>query len=162
MTVITNDLELIAALNDITNEVMPVVQKNISEELDKNIMSLVYELDYFPNKYYYNKTGQPTWQFRHAFQWMDDPMSMAGISKILYYNWGSLQADEATYLHADPTHGDNREMLAEYLDVEGYDNGILGGKLRGAYWKNTMDDLLSGTIEGWIKKEFSNYGITKT
>ena len=162
MPVITNEAELMIALNEIVAEVMPSIQKNISDELDKNILQYVYFEDYYPNKYYYNKTGIPTFGFRKAFQWEDDPLSRAAISKILYYNWESMVSDPSTYLHGDPKHGDNREELADDLNVSGYDNGILGGKIRARYWDITMDDLLSGTIENWFKTQFASYGIIKT
>jgi len=162
MPFITNDIELAAVLNEIVDKIMPIVQKNISEELHENILKWVYYEDYFPNKYYYNKTGIPTWQFLNSFLWKDNPISTLGSSKILYYAWETLSFDPLTALHGSERGGDARENLAEILDVEGYDKGIFGGKLRGAFWKNTMDDLLSGTIESWFKTQFANYGVIKT
>lgn len=160
--VINNDLELMVALNEIVNEVMPPIQKEISEELDRNILGLIYYLDYFPNHYYLDKTGQPSWQFRYAFKWKDEPISNAGVSKILYYDWQSLSYRPEIFMHGSPQGGDARENLADILNIEGYDSGLFGGKLRGAFWKNTMDDLLSGTIENWFKKAFAGYNIIKT
>jgi len=162
MPFITNELELAAALNEIATEVMPKVQENISKELDENIYKLVYALDYFPNHYYLDKTGQPSWQFRYAFKWGDNPISNLGVSKILYYDWQSLTFEPSIFLHGSPQGGDARENLADILNVEGYDRGLFGGKLRGRFWDNTLNDLLSGTIQNWFRDEFKKFGITQT
>ena len=42
--------ELMIALNEIVAEVMPSIQKNISDELDKNILQYVYFEDYYPGE----------------------------------------------------------------------------------------------------------------
>ena len=158
---ITNDAMLTSVLNTIAENVITIVSIKVLALLQKNIMALVYELG-GPNHYYYNGSGVPTYQFLHAFKWDELQNSITKVTKTLFYDWASMEFNSALFLHGDPARGDQRQQLAEALDVEGWDNGILGGKQRGAYFKNTMDDLLGGTLNDWFREEFRNYGIIKT
>jgi hypothetical protein len=73
-----------------------------------------------------------------------------------------MSYDEATFKHADPERGDQREQLAEALDVSGFDNGYFGGKLRGNFWKETLDDLFSGTLDDWFRTEMQSLGFMRS
>jgi hypothetical protein len=158
---IINDIQLATELTKLTETAINNVSDKVLTLLRDNIIKLVYELDYWPNRYYYDNSGIPTYEFLNAFKWEAIKNNITDVSRLLFYDWLSMRTDPSTFLHSDPNSSDNRESLAEALDVEGYDNGFLGGKLRGAYWKNTMDELLSGTLDDWFRIEMQALGFIR-
>lgn len=157
---IDNPAKLKIELGNIAEEVITSVSKGISNLLRERIMKDVYEYDYYPNKYYYNKKGIPTFQFLNSFTWEKIDKSVAQITRKLFYNWASLKLDEKTFLHGSPQQGDMRQQLADILNVEGYDSGIFGGKLRQPYWDNLIQELFDdGGLDFLFSKELKKYGF---
>jgi hypothetical protein len=158
---IQNQGDLTNLLQGIAEEVINSVADKILAEVRDNIMKYVYELG-GPNHYYMGGTGEPSYQFLNAFKWEQMKKSITSVTRNLFYDWQGMTWDADSYFHADPERGDQREQLADALNVEGFDNGFFGGKLRGSFWNQTIRDLFSGTLDDWFKEELLKRGFIKT
>jgi len=163
--------------NDISdnNVTDPSVGGNMGY-LQKMIFEKTYTWDYFPNVRYYtpiqakrsllqeyiltddipSQGAMPTFQFFRSFKWKPIKISVDEVSRELFYDWQSMQQDPATYLHANPIHGDMRDELADILNVDGSPSSFPMGKSRKPFWDITIAELFGG--DG-IKSLFDMYLI---
>jgi hypothetical protein len=161
--IIQNSKDLRLALIAIANSVIVEVTNEIMKMLQNRIIEDVYEYDPMPRRWYYNKTGRPTYEFLRAFQWHDIKSTLTEITKELYYNWPSMNYDPKTYLHGSKTFGDLRHKLADILNVNGLDSFYnFTARERRPYWDNFIDQLFSGgeggEINSFFEKALRKYG----
>lgn len=143
---ITNSTQLKTVLKKIAKDAINEVAPEVLGRLQNNIIDYTYAFDPDPRTWYYNKTGEPTYEFLNAFIWRRMREMPHEISKELYYNWESMRYDAATYLHGSEEFGDVRKYLADILNVDGVDSfNNWGGRLRAPYWDITIVDLFSSS-----------------
>lgn len=145
--IIENPVDLQRGLSNIAENVITSVSNDLLVKLKESIMQNVYLYDPRPNRVYYNGTGRPTYQFFNAFQLKAIQTTLTDVTRELFYNWQSMSVDTATFLHGNPREGDLRERLAELLDVQGFDEGFFGGKLRNEFWTNFINEFFADTHE---------------
>jgi hypothetical protein len=146
-----------AALAQIATEVIKSVSADMLNQLKQQIMLDTYS--HIPrNRYYYNKTGKPTFEFLHAWDWTAINSTISEITRTLFYDYTKMHFDAKTYLHGDEFHGDLREKLAELLNVEGWDEeNAFGGAQRHPYWTDYIDKMFSSAEGGEINNLFEKY-----
>ena len=132
-------------LSSIVEDVIDEVSNKILARLQWNIMKYTYMFDYFPNKIYFDNTGNPTFEFLHA--WVRDDIRKAGksLTRQIFYDYSNMKFDPKKYLHGSPSRGDEREKLAEILNVSGKP-GEWEAKERAPYWKITIEELFGGGL----------------
>jgi hypothetical protein len=167
LTDIRNDAEMRRFLLEILENVVNDVAEKIMVRLQHNILKYTYGYEYFPNKQYYKKTGQPTFQFLNA--WTKDGLKKASseISRRIFYDSSGMDFDAKTYLHGSTTGGDARRNLADILNLawggsDEYTSSWMWKK-RAPFWDITMKELFEdGLIEDFISSAFSRRGVAVT
>ena len=156
VNIIENSSDLNFALKTIAKDVINSVSNDVMKKLQERIILDVYTADPRPNRYYYNKTGRPTYEFLRAFKFDKIKETVDEITETLFYDYASMRFDPKTFLHGSESLGDLRERLSDLLNVEGFDTeNSFGGKMRHPYWKNFIDELFADTHE--LDYLFSKY-----
>ena len=155
-----NNAELNAMLLPIASNVIKLVSDAILTVLQRHIDDETY--DPLPNADYYNGSGTPTFQFKHAFEFTEVQTRMSEVISELFYNWQSMSYDPDTFLHGSSWNGDMRERLADILNIDGSTG--FSNKIRGPYWDNFIIELFdNGGFEKlfnvYMSEEFGKIGI---
>lgn len=146
--IIENPVDLQRALTAIAKDVIGSVSNDLMKALQKRIMLDVYEYDPMPRRWYYDKTGRPTFEFLRAFKWEDIKETLSEISKTLFYDYASMGYEPEKFKHGSKLFGDLRERLADILNVNGMDSfNNWGGRERRAYWDNFINEFFADTHE---------------
>jgi hypothetical protein len=112
-------------------------------------------------------SGQPTRQFKNAFQVEDIKFTANKVATEIFYNWQGMDFDPDTWLHGDKNEEtdnveDNRENLAAYLNQD-IEHGFMT-KARKPYWDITIEELfqegeMNQLCERFVKEACSIYGL---
>ena len=155
-----NNAELTAMLMPIASNVIKLVSDGMLTVLQRHIDDETY--DPLPNADYYNGSGTPTFQFKHAFEFTEVQTQMNEVVSELFYNWQNMSYDPDTFLHGSSWNGDMRERLADILNT----NGSTGfsNKVREPYWDNFITELfdnggLEKLFDVYMRQEFNILGI---
>jgi hypothetical protein len=109
-----------------------------------NILGYTYgfNLGRIKNEMYWNETQEPTYEFLNSFEWTSTVDTPFGTTKKLYYNSDLMAYDPETYKHGSQKRGDQREVLADLLNVSGMDrDSDFGGRWREPFWNITLSEL---------------------
>jgi hypothetical protein len=148
---IKNNNQLVKLFSTIATAIIFQVSEEVLEILRKNIEDYTYgEL---PNIEYYDGTGKPTYQFLNAFEFTKIKKQLNTVLTELWYDWMSMEYDGETWLHGYPGE-DNRQTLADILNVDDYLGFSSHGKPRKPYWDITINELFNG---GRLEKLFDDY-----
>lgn len=150
---IKNNTQLVKLFSTIATAIIFQVSEEVLQILRKNIEEYTYKYGYWPNKEYYNETQYPTYQFLNAFEFTKIKKQLNTVLTELYYDWMSMEYDGETWLHGYPGE-DNRQTLADILNVDDYLGFSSHGKARKPYWDITIDELFNG---GKLEKLFDDY-----
>lgn len=153
---IYNEDDFASLFTEITEEVCKNVTNRAYDLLIKHINSDVYNTGI-------NKQYEPSYQFRDK-AWVKDHVVQAlnkYVSSIVYTPENMDAPSQSNpwrhgYYSTEGT-VDNRERLAEILNVVGEDEGF-GHKRRNAFWDNFIKEL-NEKIGGWFYTEYNNKGI---
>jgi hypothetical protein len=141
---INNSIELSLALKNMAKDAISSVSKELLKNLQNQILIDIYNFDPMPRRWYYNKTGRPTYEFLHAFRWQGIKEALDEISNTLWYDGLSMGYEPDKYKHGSAKFGDLREQLAEILNVNGVDAfNNFGGRERRAYWDNFLREFFN-------------------
>lgn len=147
MVDITSYQELRKQLQEEVKSVIDRVAKRVSKDLAQRINKDVYD-SHTPNKDYFNKTKQPTYQFRdEAWPWTDT--TSKGIHKVikeLYYEGSLMEYKGDKFFHGSNIKGwgDARRFLAEILNQDSKLSSLWITKERpanSAYWDNFLGEM---------------------
>ena len=139
--------ELRKQLQEEIKLVIDRVAKRVSEDLAKRIDQDVYE-SHSPNKDYFDKSKQPTYQFRdEAWPWTDaTSKGIRQVVKELYYDGSRMAYKGNKFLHGSNIDGwgDARRFLAEILNQDSKLSSLWITKERpanAAYWDNFLGEI---------------------
>ena len=154
---ITNEDTLVKVMGDICNDVIEKVSVKILNKLKETIKRDTYE-SHSPNVVY-----EPSMEFMNAWEWKPVQKAVKSLSTELFYHWQTMKTDPKTYKHIDyVSMQDNREKLADILNINGLEPGNPIAVFRYSFWNNFIADMtFGGEIMTMFDKEFASYGIKR-
>lgn len=144
------------------------VIKKVSDELLFRLHNAIQKYTYRshgPNKYYYDGSRKPTYEFLNAFQLTNMESDLTQVTRSIFYNWQSMRADPDTWLHGSNIKGwypDAREQLADFLNKSGLSSSLPISVNHEPFWSNFLDEWTeNGKVFQLFDREFRRYGIRR-
>lgn len=144
------------------NKAFQSVFQNVIETVSENTLKLLQ--DYIDEDTYQgmeNEFYERTYQFRDV-AWVRS--SKGGITKYVSnvaYNGMLMEAPDSSnpYKHGYLNQGiDNREVLADLLNIDGVVPNSIGNKIRKPFWNDFINEAVKKVPE-WLYDEFLKEGL---
>jgi hypothetical protein len=158
---IANSSDLIRVLNPLLSKVVSNVEGQVRTLLREYIVKYTYQWDtevQFQinpgeddavesgtiNRYYFDKTGVPTYQFLNAWVWEKLSSRLNIVSSRLFNDPTLMAYDPSKYLHGSEETGDVRSEMADILNIAGGNKGDFPNKKqRMPYWDLLIEELFA-------------------
>lgn len=168
-----NWYEIKAKFTLIIEKIIENVSKKVLKDLQKQILEDVYYFDYYPNRYYSEGMGRPTFQFLRAWEWGELLKIANGVIRTLSYNDGKvIPSGKWTHRSSVKGYGESNTYLHKILNEANKGDGyrtstLMAGKTyfskkRKPYWDNFMELMMNGKLKKYFDEEFAKAGLKIT
>jgi len=155
------DISTYSELENQMNKICESVVDSVSELMLRDLKEIIKKETY--GSHGRNVVYESTFEFLEAWEWTPIRKATKELSRQLFYHWQTLKTNPATYTHVDYISGrDNREQLAEILNINGMEPGNPIAVFRYSFWNSYIVNMfLGGDILKYFDQEFGKLGIKR-
>ncbi len=155
------DINTYAELENQMNKICESVINSVSDRMLQDLKDIIKRDTY--GSHGRNVVYESTYEFLNAWEWTPIKQATKTLSAELFYHWQNMRTEPTSYTHVDYVSGaDNRERLADILNIQGLEPGNPIAVFRYSFWNEyILNMFISGKIDSYFTQEFSKFNIKK-